>query len=158
MMMEYPPVNVFKKEKFKKNRRKKSVANTIEESNEFHVQPIGEELSTPEQTKKAVSIDNIVNSLPLFKRDNKPIEIRPMPNATEAHLRHDAEDPYASIVTSFCGEGNNACKYKEDCPILAGLDERILEFLNNNVIISPEVKWCGFFDPQKPVSYTKRRG
>jgi len=81
------------------------------------------------------------------------IKTETMPDATEAHMRHDNSQPSAVIVTSHCGVGTqHECIHKDDCPILDALDDVILKFLDTNVVIGTEVKWCGQYQPRRPFS------
>lgn len=88
-----------------------------------------------------------------LSKNEVAIEIKPIPDATEAHMRHEGSSPSASIITTHCGVGTKSeCMHVEDCPILDALDDVILKFLDTNVVIGTEVKWCGQYHPRRPFS------
>ncbi len=71
----------------------------------------------------------------------------PATDMTEAHERHLNDDPGAYIYTVKCDE-NGGCVYKDDCPILAALDDQIFECLKIGVVPGIEIRFCEKFAPK----------
>lgn len=126
--------------------------------NKFEFKPVkvykqGEEISHKKEKLEEENSITLPSHLAASAEETPVIKTAEMPDATEAHMRHENAQPAAVIVTSHCGIGSEyECIHKDNCPILDAIDDVILKFLDTNVVIGNEVKWCGHYQPRRPFS------